>query len=152
MSSPDSHSKIPAENLLRGRPTVGHSRVIRHEDKTEITETTPVVERPQVREDCEGGPRPCPLVGCLYNNYLTVDCHGNIKIAHGNRDPEDVPADESCVLDVADSGPHTLEDVGRITGLTRERVRQIVIKIISKIRNTVEENDLQAATSQPSRK
>ena len=32
---------------------------------------------------------------------------------------------ESCALDVADRGPHTLETVARLVALTRERVRQL---------------------------
>lgn len=32
---------------------------------------------------------------------------------------------ESCVLDVADRGGATLEEIGDMLGLTRERVRQV---------------------------
>ncbi len=77
------------------------------------------------RDDCRGGPRPCPLVTCPYNNYLDVDRWGNLKLSHPGRSPEEVPPGESCALDVADQGPHTLEEVADILGLTRERVRQI---------------------------
>jgi DNA-directed RNA polymerase sigma subunit (sigma70/sigma32) len=37
-------------------------------------------------------------------------------------------------LDVADEGVHTLEEVGNIFGLTRERVRQILAAAIAKLR------------------
>lgn len=77
------------------------------------------------RSECAGGPRPCPLVTCPYNNYLDVDRWGNLKLSHPDRSPEEVPPDESCALDVADRGPHTLDEVATVLGLTRERVRQI---------------------------
>jgi RNA polymerase primary sigma factor len=35
---------------------------------------------------------------------------------------------------VADEGVHTLEEVGNIFGLTRERVRQILASALSKLR------------------
>jgi len=40
----------------------------------------------------------------------------------------------SCVLDVADTGEKTLEEVGTILGLTRERVRQIEAIACSKLK------------------
>lgn len=33
---------------------------------------------------------------------------------------------DTCALDVADRGEHTLEEVGEVLGVVRERVRQIV--------------------------
>jgi DNA-directed RNA polymerase sigma subunit (sigma70/sigma32) len=41
---------------------------------------------------------------------------------------------ETCVLDMADRGPHSLEDVGRAMNLTRERVRQLEQEALDKIR------------------
>ena len=35
---------------------------------------------------------------------------------------------ETCALDVADRGGTTLEDVGAIMNLTRERIRQVEVK------------------------
>ncbi len=32
---------------------------------------------------------------------------------------------ETCALDVADTGEHTLEEVGDLMNLTRERTRQV---------------------------
>jgi len=90
------------------------------------------------REDCVDGPRPCPLVGCPYNNYLDVNPKtGTITLNHGNLAPEDVPPHTSCSLDVADRGPHTLEEVAEYLGLTRERIRQIEVAAIKKIRDSV---------------
>jgi hypothetical protein len=67
-------------------------------------------------------PRPCPFFSCRYHIWP------DIKLRAGKL-PE-----ESCALDVADEGVHTLEEVGNIFGLTRERVRQILASALSKLR------------------
>jgi DNA-directed RNA polymerase sigma subunit (sigma70/sigma32) len=41
---------------------------------------------------------------------------------------------ETCSLDVADRGGITLEDVGSILNLTRERIRQVEVRGLVKIR------------------
>jgi hypothetical protein len=40
---------------------------------------------------------------------------------------------ESCALDVADRGGTTLEDVGAIMNLTRERIRKVEVKALAKL-------------------
>jgi len=87
------------------------------------------------------------LISCIHNNYLNVTSTGRLQIAHRKRNPEDVPPEESCSLDVADRGPQTLSKVGEILGLTRERIRQIETKSLEKIRKTADQrknNDLVA--------
>jgi len=42
---------------------------------------------------------------------------------------------ETCSLDVADRGGITLEDVGAILNLTRERIRQVEVRGLVKIRH-----------------
>lgn len=84
------------------------------------------VERPRVRRDCEGGPRPCPFVSCKFHLYLDVDPRtGSIKFNFPGIEPWELA--ESCALDVADRGWQTLEQVGELVGLTRERIRQVEI-------------------------
>jgi len=62
-------------------------------------------------------------VGCLYNLYLDVnEDTGSIKFNFPDLEPWEV--DESCVLDVAARGEHTLEECGALMNLTRERIRQ----------------------------
>ena len=46
---------------------------------------------------------------------------------------------ETCALDVADRGGITLEEVGEILNLTRERIRQVEVKGLQKLRATAEE-------------
>lgn len=83
--------------------------------------------RPCTRGDCADVPRPCPYVGCKYNLFLDVSRKtGAIKLNFPDLEPSDMV--ESCALDVADGGEHTLEHVAGITNLTRERVRQIEVK------------------------
>ena len=41
---------------------------------------------------------------------------------------------ESCALDVADRGGTTLEDVGAIMNLTRERIRQVEVRGLLKLK------------------
>jgi hypothetical protein len=40
----------------------------------------------------------------------------------------------TCVLDWAAKGPNTLEEIGRMFGVTRERIRQIQDKGLSKLK------------------
>jgi hypothetical protein len=81
--------------------------------------------RPTCRADCANVPRPCPFAGCLWNTYLQVRDDGSIKVTAPHRNLWDVPPDESCVLDLADRGGMTLEQVAIVLNCTRERVRQV---------------------------
>jgi hypothetical protein len=40
---------------------------------------------------------------------------------------------ETCALDIADKGGTTLEEVGAIMNLTRERIRQVEVKGLAKL-------------------
>ena len=89
------------------------------------------VERPRTRGDCIDGVRPCPFVGCRYSLHLDVNPEtGSVKLNFATREPWEMPADESCALDVADRGPHTLEQVGELMNITRERSRQLEVKAL----------------------
>lgn len=82
--------------------------------------------RPRTRGECIDGPRPCPWVGCKWHLYLDVTAVGSLKLNHVSREPWEL--EETCALDVADRGGETLERVGQLVGLTRERVRQIELE------------------------
>lgn len=104
--------------------------------------------RPAVRNDCwdfdlgaPKGPRPCPFVGCKYNLYLDMQpSERDIKLNFPHLNPWQMAADRSCVLDIAEMGGQTLEEVGTSYNLTRERARQIEVGALFKIRRS-REND-----------
>ena len=83
------------------------------------------VPRPTNRVDCAGSERPCPWVGCRYHLGLDVTIGGKLLVPLG---PEPWEVGATCALDEANAGPLTLEAIGRLLGLTRERVRQIEAK------------------------
>ncbi len=90
------------------------------------------IERPETRADCVNGMRPCPFVSCKHHLYLDVSARtGAIKLNFP--DLEVWEMSETCALDVADRGGTTLEEVGAIMNLTRERIRQVEVKGLAKL-------------------
>ena len=88
--------------------------------------------KPRRREECVDGPRPCPYASCKHHLYIDVSPRtGAIKLNFP--DLEVWEMGESCALDVADRGGTTLEDVGAIMNLTRERIRQVEVKALAKL-------------------
>src|SRR5690606_15326451 len=88
--------------------------------------------KPRTRAECKGGPRPCPYISCKHHLFVDVSPRtGAIKLNFP--DLEVWELSESCALDVADRGGTTLEDVGAIMNLTRERIRQVEVKALAKL-------------------
>ncbi len=88
--------------------------------------------RPVHRAECQNGARPCPFVSCKHHLFIDVSSRtGAIKLNFP--DLEVWEMSESCALDVADRGGTTLEDVGAIMNLTRERIRQVEVKALAKL-------------------
>lgn len=88
--------------------------------------------RPKTRGDCVGGPRPCPFVACSMNLYLDVSETGSIVLNFPHLEPGQMPAKHSCALDLADRGGMTLEEIAVVTNLTRERIRQVELRALSR--------------------
>lgn len=89
--------------------------------------------KPRTRAECADGVRPCPFVSCRYHLYLDVSpVTGAIKLNFPDLEPDELR--ESCVLDVAEAGGETLEHVGELANVTRERVRQIEQKALVRLR------------------
>lgn len=88
--------------------------------------------KPRTRAECAEGPRPCPFVSCKHHLFVDVSARtGAIKLNFPDLDVWEM--NESCALDVADRGGTTLEDVGAIMNLTRERIRQVEVKALAKL-------------------
>ncbi|MEZ4446550.1 MAG: sigma factor-like helix-turn-helix DNA-binding protein [Polyangiaceae bacterium] len=88
--------------------------------------------KPRTREACTGSERPCPFVSCKHHLYLDVSPRtGAIKLNFPDLEVWEMK--ETCALDVADRGGTTLEDVGAIMNLTRERIRQVEVRALAKL-------------------
>ncbi len=94
--------------------------------------------RPRSRAECANGPRPCMFIACKHHLYLDVNpATGSIKLNFPDREVWEL--DETCALDVADRGGITLEEVGSIMNLTRERIRQVETRGLAKLRTIAED-------------
>ena len=92
-------------------------------------------QTPQTRGECKDGPRPCPFVRCRHHLYLDVNPDtGSIKLNFPHLEVGEM--EHTCSLDVAERGGMTLEEVGHILNLTRERVRQVEVAGLEKLRET----------------
>lgn len=91
--------------------------------------------RPKTRDDCIDAERPCPFVGCPHHLYLDVnEATGTVTFNFPGKEVEEL--EDTCALDVAARGGITLEDVGNMFNLTRERIRQIEGKALAKLKNS----------------
>jgi hypothetical protein len=92
-------------------------------------------QRPVARAECACGQRPCPFVSCKYHLYLDVNPDtGSIKLNFPHKEVWEM--NETCALDVADRSGITLEEVGEIMNLTRERIRQVEVRGLLKLKMT----------------
>lgn len=120
-----------AKSEMLGRKSKRHLRLLRAEAAGDV-EFVADIPRPRTRGDCAKIPRPCPFVTCRHSNFSDVNRQtGTIK--YNFVDPESMPADASCSLDVADGGGLQLAAIGALYGLSRERIRQIQDEALSKL-------------------
>ena len=88
--------------------------------------------RPRSRAECKNEPRPCPYVSCRYHLYLDVSPRtGSIKLNFP--DLEVWELGETCALDVAERGGVTVEHLGAMLNVTRERIRQLEIRALTSL-------------------
>jgi hypothetical protein len=106
--------------------------------------------RPRSRADCATGPRPCMFISCKHHLYLDVNpTTGSIKLNFPDKEVWEMG--ETCALDVADRGGITLEEVGSIMNLTRERIRQVETRGLLKLRAMTEDEPYPSALSDDER-
>ena len=90
-------------------------------------------DRPVNRGACKEDVRPCPYVSCKHHLYLDVNPEtGSIKLNFPDLEVWEMA--ETCSLDVADKGGITLEEVGEILNVTRERIRQVEVRGLLKLK------------------
>jgi hypothetical protein len=121
----------------RTRPrskTIAMKRLTREELRVGALMYPPVdIPRPTTREECRGEARPCPWVACKHHLYLDINPEtGSIKINFPDLEPWELS--NTCALDVAERGGITLEEVGEIMNLTRERIRQVEVRGLLKLK------------------
>jgi len=121
----------------RTRPrskTIAMKRLTREELRIGALMYPPVdIPRPTTRAECRGEARPCPWVACKHHLYLDINPEtGSIKINFPDLEPWELK--HTCALDVAERGGITLEEVGEIMNLTRERIRQVEVRGLLKLK------------------
>jgi len=121
----------------RTRPrskTIAMKRLTREELRQGELMYPPVdIPRPTSRAECREEMRPCPWVACKHHLYLDINPEtGSIKINFPDLEPWELK--HTCALDVAERGGITLEEVGEIMNLTRERIRQVEVRGLLKLK------------------
>ena len=136
-TAPPKVSRKVRRRARRTRPrskTIAMKRLTREELRLGALLNPPVdIPRPTSRAVCSAEARPCPWVACKHHLYLDVNPEtGSIKINFPDLEPWELK--ETCALDVADRGGITLEEVGEIMNLTRERIRQVEVRGLLKLK------------------
>jgi hypothetical protein len=133
--TPEVSRKVRQKRRVRARSkTIAPKRLTKEEIK--FRELLPILEdpdRPRTRGECKEDVRPCPYVSCKHHLYLDVNPEtGSIKLNFPDLEVWEMA--ETCSLDVADRGGITLEEVGEILNLTRERIRQVEVRGLLKLK------------------
>jgi hypothetical protein len=133
-NAPSSQPDVDRKKRRRGKTI--HMRRLTREERAE-TESILLdlgdFRKPRTRAECQSTERPCPFVSCKYHLYLDVNPNtGSIKVNFPHLEIWEMP--ETCALDIADRGGTTLEEVGEIVNLTRERIRQVEALGLAKLK------------------
>src|SRR4249920_276634 len=134
---PPAVSRKVRRRRRRTRPrskTIAMKRLTREELRQGALMYPPVdIPRPTSRAECREEMRPCPWVACKHHLYLDINPEtGSIKINFPDLEPWELK--HTCALDVAERGGITLEEVGEIMNLTRERIRQVEVRGLLKLK------------------
>ena len=136
-AEPPAVSRKVRRRHRRTRPrskTIAMKRLTREELRVGALLYPPVdLPRPMSRGECRQEMRPCPWVACKHHLYLDVNPEtGSIKLNFPDLEPWELS--HTCALDVAERGGITLEEVGEIMNLTRERIRQVEVRGLLKLK------------------
>lgn len=135
----------------RGRPNRRPKTMSRREMMREARrrarsgDTVEVMEyaRPRTRSECINGPRPCLFVSCKHHLFLDVNPEtGSVKLNFPDKEVWEL--EDTCALDIAERGGITLEEVGGILNLTRERIRQLEVDALRKMKDESPKHELDA--------
>ena len=135
--APPEVSRKVRRRRRRTRPrskTIAMKRLTREDLRQGALMYPPVdIPRPTSRAECREEMRPCPWVACKHHLYLDINPEtGSIKINFPELEPWELK--HTCALDVAERGGITLEEVGEIMNLTRERIRQVEVRGLLKLK------------------
>ncbi|MBN2493244.1 MAG: DNA-binding protein [Deltaproteobacteria bacterium] len=121
------HRSTEKQKGKRRSKTIARKQMVRERKHMEIdAEMLKLAEqmRPRTRRECMNQQRPCLFVSCKHHLYLDVNPEtGSIKLNFPDKEVWELR--ETCALDLAERGGMTLEEVGEILNLTRERIRQV---------------------------
>lgn len=103
--------------------------------------------RPKTWGECKEAHRgtrtnPCPYAGCVHHLALDVTSGGSLVAAFPDREADEIPY--TCSLQFAEANPDgaTLEEIGAVMNVTRERVRQVEARALVRLRRvTAKETD-----------
>ncbi|HEY1549250.1 MAG TPA: sigma factor-like helix-turn-helix DNA-binding protein [Kofleriaceae bacterium] len=127
--------------------------------------------RPRTRAECVDGPRPCPWVSCVHH-LLDIRERGGTRNERGRIFAADfelrtdasraaaeqftdsvadhvVSMTSTCALDIAERGESTHLEIGQMTGVSHERIRQLESKGLRRITRKLEVLTGEVAVEQP---
>jgi hypothetical protein len=143
----------PNGRRLRNRESIGMGsrsqttprkrlrKLVRQHQQPDLPPVSAYGPRPRTWGECllaEAGP--CPWVSCAHHLYLDVGADGSLKINFPDREPWEL--EETCALDVAEEGGVTLDAIGALLNVTRERVRQIEVRLLRRLKAAAAERGL----------
>lgn len=127
--SPEFNGRLKPKTVSRKEMARDHKQLRSKGELLKVLNTW----HPTDRAQCRTISRPCLFVSCRHHLYLDVNTKtGSVK--YNFPDKEIWELEETCALDVAERGGATLDEVGRIMNLTRERIRQIELAGIEKLK------------------
>jgi hypothetical protein len=118
---------------IRSRTLSGPIRLDERATDDELEDLS-LEPRPATWAECATMPRPCPYVSCKHHLYIEVNpLTGSVQFPFGHMGIDEIP--HTCSIDAALEGPLTLEEVGKLTSRTKERIRQIETRALVTMRS-----------------